>query len=206
MRMPPLETARLLIRPFVIDDLDVIHRILDIEPHGVEFGTEGVKSLGERKRWLQWTVLGYEEVARLRQPPYGDRAIVLKASHQLIGACGFVPCLSPFRQLPSLSRDGRTEPRGLASTEFGLFYAISRSHQRQRYATEAARAMVDYAFGVLRLARVVATTTRDNTSSIGVMRNIGMRIVENPYPDPPWLQVVGVIENGRATASPPAVS
>jgi hypothetical protein len=26
-----------------------------------------------------------------------------------------------------------------------------------------------------------------------------MRIEKNPYPDPPWLQVVGVLENG-ATA------
>ena len=55
--------------------------------------------------------------------------------------------------------------------------------------------MIDYAFRELRLRRIVATTTRENVPSIRVMRNVGMSIEENPYPDPPWLQVVGVLEN-----------
>jgi hypothetical protein len=29
---------------------------------------------------------------------------------------------------------------------------------------------------------------------MGVMRKLGMRIERNPFPDPPWLQVVGFIE------------
>jgi len=27
------------------------------------------------------------------------------------------------------------------------------------------------------------------------MRRVGMRIVENPYADPPWLQIVGILEH-----------
>ena len=30
---------------------------------------------------------------------------------------------------------------------------------------------------------------------MGVMRKIGMRIERNPYPEPSWLQIVGVLEN-----------
>jgi [ribosomal protein S5]-alanine N-acetyltransferase len=45
------------------------------------------------------------------------------------------------------------------------------------------------------LRRVVATTTYDNEASMGVMRKLGMRIERNPFPDPPWLQVVGILEN-----------
>jgi hypothetical protein len=30
---------------------------------------------------------------------------------------------------------------------------------------------------------------------MGVMRKLGMHLERNPYPEPPWLQVVGVIEN-----------
>lgn len=195
MRMPILETARLIIRPFEVDDLDAIHRILDIDLRDADFGTEEAKSRDERQQWLQWTMLGYEELAKLYQPPYGDRAVVLKQDHQVIGACGFVPCLNPFGQLPVFSRAGYGAPSRLTSTEFGLFYAIAPAHQRRGYASEAAAAMVHYAFGTLWLGRVIATTTRTNAGSIGVMRHLGMRIEENPYPDPPWLQVVGILEN-----------
>ena len=76
-----------------------------------------------------------------------------------------------------------------------MFYAISPAHQRRGYASEAARALVDYAFQRLNLKRVVATTNYDNAASIGVMRKLGMWVEKNPRPEPPWLQVVGVLEN-----------
>jgi ribosomal-protein-alanine N-acetyltransferase len=139
MRVPPLETDRLLIRPFTLEDLDGIHQILDVELAQAEFGTEGAKSLSERGHWLQWTILNYSELAKLYQPPYGDRAIVLKQSGQLIGACGYVPCLDAFEQLPSLRPSEQERKPALNTTEFGLFYAISPSVQRQGYATEAAQ-------------------------------------------------------------------
>ena len=58
--------------------------------------------------------------------------------------------------------------------------------------------MVEYAFQSLGLRRVVATTTYDNQASMGVMRKLGMHVERNPFPNPPWMQVVGLIENGRA--------
>jgi hypothetical protein len=51
------------------------------------------------------------------------------------------------------------------------------------------------AFQKLRLKRIVATTTYANAASMGVMRKLGMRIESNLYPDPPWLQIVGILEN-----------
>jgi RimJ/RimL family protein N-acetyltransferase len=101
--MPTLETPRLVIRPFAMNDLDRIHRILDVEWREAEFGTEGVQTLHERAQWLQWTVLSYTQLAKLYQPPYGERAIVHKQTGQLIGACGFVPCLDDFEQVPPFS-------------------------------------------------------------------------------------------------------
>ena len=191
MQMPTLETERLLIRPFSMDDFDAIYQILDVELSDAEFGTEGPKVRAERERWLQWTVLNYQELARMYQPPYGDRAVALKSSGQLIGACGYVPCLAPFGQLPALQD---REPTQRFSTEFGLFYAFAPAVHRQGYATEAAQALITYGFDVLKLKRIVATTTYDNAGSIGVMRRLGMQIERNPYPDPPWMQVVGILE------------
>jgi len=192
MRVPPLETERLVIRPFTIEDLDDIHRILDIDLMIADFGTEGAITRQEREQWLQWTILSYEELARLNQPPYGDRAIVLKQTQQIIGACGFVPSFAPFRQLLSASHDAGAH---FNSPAFGLFYAFSPAYQRQGYATEATQALIDYAFRELQLKRIVATTTYENVASIAVMRKVGMRIEKNIYLDPPWFQVVGILEN-----------
>ncbi len=176
MRVPLLETGRLLIRPFVMDDLNAIHQLLDIDLMTADFGTEGATTRHEREQWLQWTIASYTELAKLNQPPYGDRAIVLKQTQQVIGACGFVPSFGPFAQLPSFSSNGQDASIHLKSPEFGLFYALSPAHQGQGYATEAVRVLIHYAFTQLYLQRIVATTTYDNEASIGVMRKVGMRI------------------------------
>ena len=130
-------------------------------------------------------------------PPY-IKTVVLKPAGQLIGACGFVPCLDRFEQLPLCATSLVASPTEFATAEVGLYYAISPAYQRQGYATEAAQAMIDYAFQELNLKRIIATTTYDNVASIGVMRKLGMRIERNPFPDPPWLQIVGIRENPSA--------
>src|SRR5439155_21972537 len=119
----------------------------------------------------------------------------------VIGACGFVPSFGPFGQLPSGKATNQQAEVHFNSPEFGLYYALSPSYQRQGYATEATRALIDYAFTQLSLKRIVATTTYGNVASMGVMRKVGMRIEKNPFPDPPWFQVVGILENRPTHAS-----
>ena len=40
LEMPILETARLLIRPFVLEDLPDVHRLLDIELRDADLGAD----------------------------------------------------------------------------------------------------------------------------------------------------------------------
>ena len=197
LTMPSLETARLLIRPFVHADLPAVHQLLDHDLADAEMGNEGQQDLNVRRQWLDWTVLNYDQLARLYQPPYGDRAIVVKDDETLIGSCGYVPCLGPYGQVPSL-RAGSGPAPGLWRTEFGLFWAIAPTQQRHGYATEAGQALIDYAFDQLNLGRIIATTTYDNAASLAVMRKLGMTLDRNPLPTPPWLQAVGIVENPRA--------
>jgi [ribosomal protein S5]-alanine N-acetyltransferase len=197
VEMPLLETTRLFIRQFQIEDLETTYRLFDIELNADDLRTEKMETKNERAEWLEWSVLNYKQLANLDQPPYGDRAIILKSTKTLIGSCGFVPCLNAFEQMPNFDYYDRSGNPGLYSTEFGLFYAISPSHQRQGYASEAAQALIDYAFRQLHLKRVIATTSYDNIGSMAVMRKLGMRIERNPLAEPPWLQVVGVLENNR---------
>ena len=186
-----MKTNRLLIRTFVPDDLDVIHRILD-----EAFADGGETAVSQRKSWLQWSILNQHWFPQMHQPPYGDRAIVLQSTGALIGAIGYVPLLGVYDQIPELRETPSSTPSGYATAEIGLFWAIDPRHQRQGYATEAARAMVDHAFTLLRLKRILAGTEYNNAASQAVMRKVGMTLTHNPSPEPAWLQVVGVMENG----------
>ena len=195
MLLPLLETERLIIRPYSMDDLDAVCQLFDVDLSAANYGSVGAGTRAERQQWLQWTVLNYEALDRLYQPPYGDRAVVLKQTGLFIGSCGFVPSFGPFGQLPGWRFSRGDVLARLNSPEFGLFYAFAPAHQRQGYATEAARALIEYAFTQLNLGRIVATTTYDNAASMAVMRKVGMQIERNPFPEPSWFQVVGFLEN-----------
>ncbi len=187
--MQTLQTERLTIRPLTLDDLDDIHRILDAAPDGW--------TLAQRRAWLDWTILSDAMHAALYQPPYGERAVVLRASGAVIGAVGLVSAFGAYDTLPYFrARAPRPETR-LITPEMGLFWHIEAAQRGQGYATEAARALIDFAFGTLWLARVVATTDYDNAASVGVMRRLGMTIERNPYRDPFWFQIVGILENPK---------
>ena len=171
----------------------MIHRILD-QTFGDSSKVDDPDSLLERRSWLEWSILNQKWLPQLHQPPYGDRAITLKTGGTLIGTTGYVPLLEAFEQIPELR--AFTPASRYKTPEAGLFWVIDPLHQRRGYAAEAARAMVEHAFRDLRIKRILATTEYTNLASQGVMRKIGMRIHRNPLPDPPWLQVVGVLENG----------
>ena len=190
LTMPVLETQRIRIRPLVSDDLASCHR-LNVEIGWADSSATDAQNLERRRQWVDWSVRNYEELARLTQPPYGERAIVRKDGGEFVGLVGLVPSMGPFGQLPGLGG----EERARFTPEVGLFWAISPTWQRQGYATEAARAVVNYGFGSLQLKRIVATTEFDNGASMGVMRKLGMRIERNPYPEPRWFQAVGVLDH-----------
>jgi [ribosomal protein S5]-alanine N-acetyltransferase len=178
-----LETDRLIIRAFAFEDGDTYSRLLD-----AAFGADSHGSAEEKRVMFKYQVAADAGLALLHQPPYGDRAIVLRSTDEVIGSVGFAPCLMPFGQLPSF------EPTTRFTSEIGLFWALFPEHWGRGYATEAAAAMVSYAFSQLRLRRIVATTDHDNARSINVMRRLGMRIERNPQTEPAWLQTVGILD------------
>jgi [ribosomal protein S5]-alanine N-acetyltransferase len=187
--MPILETERLLVRPLVMDDLPAVHQLLDYE------AWQTGKAPAEREHWLRWTVMNYIELSNLYQPPYGERAVVLKSTGELVGSVGVVQSLGPFGTLPSFG--GQTTDPAARKHEpaMGLFWATRTAHQRKGYAAEAARAVIDFLFSYFSLRRIVATTEYDNLASQAVMRSLGMSVERNPFQEPVWFQVVGVLYN-----------
>lgn len=187
--MPVLETSRLVIRPFVLADLPAVHRIIDAE------SSMDSLSMDERRQWLEWNISNVQQLAHLYQPPYGDRAVNLKSSGELIGACGLVPAMGPFGLLPAYQGTVPASQAKYFIPEVGLYYAFSTRHRGQGYASEAAQALVDFAFQTLHLRRIIATTTFENEASKRVMQHLGMRIEQNPEPEPVWFQVIGILDH-----------
>lgn len=183
--MRELETSRLLIRSFTTNDLDAFSRLMDAS-------FDRPSHLEAYREQVTYYMLAERVTARLHQPPYGDRAMVLKETGMLIGSVGLVPCLAPFGQLPSF---GGVEGSKF-SPEVGLFYAVLPEHRGRGLASEAAAAMARFSFASLNLRRIVATTEYNNAPSVAVMRRIGMTVQHNPWPLPQWFQVVGVLELG----------
>ena len=183
MRMPALETDRLRIRPFENDDVSAVRAVLELD--GADPTTE---------RYVRHGGLNALVLAHLMQPPIGDRAVELRSTGEVVGLAGLVPAYGPFAQLRPFDEPRAGGARSPYRIEIGLFYAVHPAHRRLGYASEAARALVDFAFDRLRLGRIVATTERDNLASQAVMRRLGMRMHENALEEPGWFQVVGIAE------------
>jgi RimJ/RimL family protein N-acetyltransferase len=77
---------------------------------------------------------------------------------------------------------------GHAQGELG--FVVHPAHQRKGYATEAARPMLDFAFGTMGLHRVIGRTEARNIGSERVFQKLGMRreghLVENEWVKGEW--------------------
>ena len=174
--MKELDTERLHIRPLVKADLDECTELLTdkFDYYYGPFREDGEDVEGR----LDWIVklTNWEYAGSL----YGDRAIILQESNELIGLCGIDPWVWRFtkkQKVPSLFPD----PNDLATTsiEFELGYAMKEAYRGNGYATEAVMCMIDFAFKEAKVSRILATTDIDNVRSSAMMRRVGMKTVAN---------------------------
>jgi [ribosomal protein S5]-alanine N-acetyltransferase len=148
-----LETERLVLRSMVADDLDDLLAI---------FGDAGVMAAFraaplDRKqvgRWLE------RNLDHQREHGYGLFAVCLRANDRLIGDCGL--------ELMEVSGEQVAE----------LGYDFRRDYWNQGYATEAACAVRDFAFSVLRLPKLVSLIQPGNPASERVAQKTGLKRTE----------------------------
>jgi ribosomal-protein-alanine N-acetyltransferase len=96
--------------------------------------------------------------------PWLSRAIVLREAGAVVGEVGF-----------------HNPPDELAVVELG--YEVLPAFRRRGIATEAIRALTDWAFDTGEASTVYATIAHDNTASIRLVRSLGFRFQED-YHDP----------------------
>jgi RimJ/RimL family protein N-acetyltransferase len=143
----PLLTERLEIRAFEPSDLEALHAVYG-DPEVTRFISH-YPTLEHTRRALDRHV----REARAGNPAFW--ALIERESGELIGDAGL----------------GLVEGAG---PELELGYTLGQRWWGRGYATEAASAVRDYAFGPLRLTEVVAVVRPAHAASIHVLEKIGM--------------------------------
>lgn len=162
-----LETERLVLREFTIDDLDLIIE-LDSDPEVKRYIDNGAPvDRAESLEMLEWW-LGYYD----RAAGYGFWAAFERATERFIGWFHFRP------------GEHATSPT-TAGLEPELGYRLRRESWGQGYATEGSKALVDKGFQELGIVRAYAETMAINVGSRRVMEKAGMRLVRSFVSDWP---------------------
>jgi [ribosomal protein S5]-alanine N-acetyltransferase len=148
--MQIVETPRLILREFSLDDVDALARVLS-DPETMRFYPAPLDSAGV-ERWIA------RNLHRCATHGHGLWAMVLKSNGELVGDCG----------LTIQDVDGASE------VEIG--YHVRRDLWGQGLATEAARVCRDYGFARLSVDRLISLIRPDNLASRRVAEKNGMRV------------------------------
>jgi RimJ/RimL family protein N-acetyltransferase len=181
------------VRPFTADDLDEIYDLVYADPAVREAWSGRAGTPTEIK-----AAFAREHVER--DDDFGFKAVVLKEGNGLLGLMGFQRH-EPDEDTSWLvfergSPEGWRDPRLI---EVELTYALGRAYWGHGYATEAGRAMIEYGFAKMGIARIVNGTSGGNHRAIALMRRLGFGIQKNVASSLPGKglnvpAVVGILE------------
>jgi ribosomal-protein-alanine N-acetyltransferase len=145
-----LETERLLLRHFVMSDLDALSALYG-DPEVIQYIPDAPRSYQESKEELEWFMNGHPEF-----PELGLWATIYRETGHFIGRCGLLPW----------TVDGQKEVE--------VAFALAKRYWGQGLATEVAQALVAYGFNRLHLCRLICLIDHGNQASIRVATKTGM--------------------------------
>lgn len=148
--MQVLETSRLMLREFVVEDADGLARVLS-DPETMRF----YPAAFDRADVEQW--IG-RNMSRYTDHGFGLWAMILKSTDEVIGDCGL------------------TLQNVEGTDEMEIGYHVRRDLWRRGYATEAARACRDLGFGRFRAERLISLIRPENLASQRVAEKNGMTV------------------------------
>lgn len=152
----PILTDRLVLRPFTSDDLDDLYSI---------------QSRPDVARYLYWNPRSRDEVREVLERK--TRQTVLAAENDAL--CLAVTLPGAEGTTTGVVGEVTLWWRSVEHRQGELGYILHPDHWGRGVGTEAARAMLDLAFGVLGLHRVYGRCDERNTTSASLMRRLGMR-------------------------------
>lgn len=167
-----LETERLILRRFTMEDIDNLVA-LDGDPEVMRFLNGGKATPREVLEFdhLPWYIEYYQKF-----PGYGFWAAIEKSTGDFLGWFHFRPH----------DNDPVDEPE--------LGYRLIKSAWGKGYGTEGSCALIDRGFREFGVNRVVASTMFVNTGSRRVMEKSGLRLIRTFHME--WPEVIEGSEHG----------
>ena len=142
-----LETNRLLLRELTPIDAENFYN-LNLNPIVIKYtGNSAFKNVEEAKEFLE----NYQDY---NQNGYGRWAVIHKETNKFIGWCGL--------------KFGEME------NETDIGFRFFEEEWNKGYATESAKACLNYGFEQLNLKRIIGRAMKENVASIKVLEKIGL--------------------------------
>lgn len=150
--METLETDRLRLRPLTMGDVDAYYRSISSDADVMRYLPGGGKA--RMRADSEWVITYFIQHAELHG--FGIWAVEEKASGSLIGHAG-------LEYIPS-------------AHDVEIAYTLAKAAWGQGYATEAARASLQYGFEALNLSAIYGLSFPANIASQRVMQKLGMML------------------------------
>jgi len=156
-----IETERLILREFKETDIDGMFE-LDSDPEVHRYlGNKPVKTKEESQKIITSAMKQYQERG------IGRWAVIEKSSGEFTGWSG-------IRLNTEYNMNGFTR-------YYDVGYRLIKRYWGKGFATESGKAAVNYAFNVLKLQELYATTEIGNQASHNALLKIGLHYVEDFY-------------------------
>lgn len=148
---PIIETPRLVLREFVLNDAENIWE-LNSDPQVIKYTGDPPFTTVEKAREF---LLNYKDY---KKNGFGRWAVITKASNSFIGWCGL-----------------KFNEQNLVDLGFRFF----KREWNKGYATEAAHACLEYGFIELNLKEIIGRVASQNKASIKVLEKLSMDYWKN---------------------------
>ena len=149
-KIPSLETERLLLREMKKSDFNDVYEYSSNPQTSEYLLWEVHRSPEYTKEFLDYVISKY------KSGEYNDWALVYKPDNKMIGTCGFT----------KIDQENNVAEIG---------YVINPNYWNMGIATEAAEAVIDFAFNTMGMNRVEAKFMYGNDASLSVMKKLGMK-------------------------------
>jgi len=152
LEIPTLRTDHLTLRPFLSADAVILHHIYQRDGVLQYFPNPTPPSLEKVERFVAFQQAHWEKFS------YGNWAVTIQGNQEIIGWAG-------LQFLPETDE-----------TEVG--YLLDKPYWGKGYATEAARASLQFGFENFDFPEIIALVHPDNAASLKVVAKCGLTVIE----------------------------
>ena len=146
-----IETDRLLLRRFTLEDAPLLYD-LNLDPEVIRYTLDPLKDIDHARQVLAEVILPQYDLYN-----HGRWAVHTRTGIEFIGWCGL-----------------KARPE---RNEIDLGYRFFKTTWGRGFATEAAKACIQYGFEKLNLDRIIGRAMPQNIASLKVLEKCGMKFV-----------------------------